>query len=286
MSARRTQKLIVLLIVLAILYFFAQNNYLNEDATDPSHEVNNNQQPGSQNSIPSENLCGKTIELPRFPAENVDQNRQIFFVETNVQPKPRGRTICALESAIRIGKMPVKVFFRSSVLTVNHPALCSLVKEFYPHKLSFYTTAIEELFERSPLQGITKRLQWNHPLFLLQLSDLMRAVMLYKYGGFYLDQDVLTLRDLTGIRNSIVTDNITSLAIACFDGRFSRSESSIDFFIFLIARDASRIWVYLKMEFPNDKLNIAFCSDCSVKDFKVFFNAQKTTLYLFSTEEK
>ncbi|XP_075242583.1 lactosylceramide 4-alpha-galactosyltransferase-like [Convolutriloba macropyga] len=211
MSARRTQKLIVLLIVLAILYFFAQNNYLNEDATDPSHEVNNNQQPGSQNSIPSENLCGKTIELPRFPAENVDQNRQIFFVETNVQPKPRGRTICALESAIRIGKMPVKVFFRSSVLTVNHPALCSLVKEFYPHKLSFYTTAIEELFERSPLQGITKRLQWNHPLFLLQLSDLMRAVMLYKYGGFYLDQDVLTLRDLTGIRNSIVTDNITSV---------------------------------------------------------------------------
>ncbi|XP_075240261.1 lactosylceramide 4-alpha-galactosyltransferase-like [Convolutriloba macropyga] len=110
--------------------------------------------------------------------------------------------------------MPVKVFFRSSVLTINHPALCSLVKEFYPHKLSFYTAGIEELFAGTPLRGITARLQWRHPLFLLQLSDLMRAAILYKYGGFYLDQDVLTLRDLTGFRNAIVVDNVTSIPSA------------------------------------------------------------------------
>ncbi|XP_075256103.1 lactosylceramide 4-alpha-galactosyltransferase-like [Convolutriloba macropyga] len=34
----------------------------------------------------------------------------------------------------------------------------------------------------------------------------MRASLLYKYGGFYLDNDVLTLKDLTGIRNSLVID--------------------------------------------------------------------------------
>ena len=157
-----------------------------------------------------DDICGKTINLPSFPEENVDKNQQIFFIETYVEPRPRGRTICAYEAAIRIGKMPVKVFFRSSVLTINHPALCSLVKEFYPHKLSFYTAGIEELFAGTPLRGITARLQWRHPLFLLQLSDLMRAAILYKYGGFYLDQDVLTLRDLTGFRNAIVVDNVTS----------------------------------------------------------------------------
>ncbi|XP_075258660.1 uncharacterized protein LOC142350638 isoform X2 [Convolutriloba macropyga] len=35
---------------------------------------------------------------------------------------------------------------------------------------------------------------------------MMRASLLYKYGGFYFDNDVLTLKDLTGIRNSIVID--------------------------------------------------------------------------------
>ncbi|XP_075255506.1 lactosylceramide 4-alpha-galactosyltransferase-like [Convolutriloba macropyga] len=34
----------------------------------------------------------------------------------------------------------------------------------------------------------------------------MRAALLYKYGGFYLDTDVLTLKDLTRIRNSLVID--------------------------------------------------------------------------------
>ena len=211
MIVKLIYKLIALLTVLAILFSFAQILFIRRDfSVGNTEDTNSNERTLKTSSILGQDLCDKTINLPRFPAANADKNHQIFFVESNVLPRPRGRTICALESAIRIGKMPVKVFFRSSVLTINHPALCSLVKEFYPHKLSFYTTGIEELFTGTPLQGITPRLEWNHPLILQQMSDLMRAVIIYKYGGFYLDQDVLTLKDLRGVRNSIVMDNVTS----------------------------------------------------------------------------
>ena len=38
---------------------------------------------------------------------------------------------------------------------------------------------------------------------LTHLSDLMRALLLYKFGGFYLDFDTLVRADLRKIKNSV-----------------------------------------------------------------------------------
>ena len=157
------------------------------------------------------NICGEMFTLPIFPKSNPDKNQQVFFLETSNRTKFNGRTICAFESALRVGNLPVKLFFRAPMLKIDHPALCSLVKEFYPHKLSFYTADLDEFFSGTPLQGITSRLEKSQRSVLnVQMSDLMRGVFLYKYGGFYFDQDVLTLKDLTRIRNTIVLDNVTT----------------------------------------------------------------------------
>ncbi|CAH8361813.1 unnamed protein product [Eruca vesicaria subsp. sativa] len=40
------------------------------------------------------------------------------------------------------------------------------------------------------------------PLFM-NLSDLTRLAVLYKYGGVYLDTDIISLNDMTGLRNAI-----------------------------------------------------------------------------------
>ncbi|XP_075264265.1 uncharacterized protein LOC142356196, partial [Convolutriloba macropyga] len=41
----------------------------------------------------------------------------------------------------------------------------------------------------------------------MHLSDLMRYALLFKYGGFYFDRDVLTLRSLTNYTNVVSIEN-------------------------------------------------------------------------------
>ncbi|GMY25470.1 lactosylceramide 4-alpha-galactosyltransferase-like [Fagus crenata] len=45
------------------------------------------------------------------------------------------------------------------------------------------------------------------PLFN-NLSNLIRLAMLYKYGGIYLDTDLIILKDFSGLRNSVGAQNI------------------------------------------------------------------------------
>ena len=158
-----------------------------------------------------QSMCGKTILLTTFPTENPDKNNQIFFVESAPsQRKLKGRLTCAFESALSFGNLPVKLIYRSKSFKIDSPAFCSLFDRYYPDKLNVYYADLDELFRDTPIEGITERLDLKSKIINVQISDLMRGALLYKYGGFYLDHDVLTLADLRGIRNVIVMDNVTT----------------------------------------------------------------------------
>eukprot|EP00898_Chlorokybus_atmophyticus_P003286 jgi/Chlat1/3959/Chrsp26S04205 len=44
------------------------------------------------------------------------------------------------------------------------------------------------------------------PYFFSHITEIIRLASLYKYGGVYLDTDVVVMRDLSGLRNSIGTE--------------------------------------------------------------------------------
>ncbi|KAK4742568.1 hypothetical protein SAY87_000569 [Trapa incisa] len=44
--------------------------------------------------------------------------------------------------------------------------------------------------------------------FLMNLSNLIRLAVLYKYGGIYLDTDVVLLKDVTGLRNTVGAQSV------------------------------------------------------------------------------
>ncbi|XP_075264360.1 uncharacterized protein LOC142356309 [Convolutriloba macropyga] len=154
--------------------------------------------------------CNSTVKLIPFPVENPDENKQIFFIESSLRGHFKGRVLCAFESALRRSQLPVKVILRSRTLSIDHPSLCSLIEEFYPDKLSFYTMGMEEAFYQTPIEGITDRLEWDIRHIHIQISDLMRSALVFKYGGFYFDNDVLILKELTKLRNTIGIDNVTT----------------------------------------------------------------------------
>ncbi|CAN8317034.1 unnamed protein product [Cochlearia groenlandica] len=70
------------------------------------------------------------------------------------------------------------------------------------------TLDIPFLVKNTPAEAWLKRLKSGKmdpgsiPLFM-NLSDLTRLAVIYKYGGIYLDTDIIFLNDMTGLRNSI-----------------------------------------------------------------------------------
>ena len=151
-------------------------------------------------------ICNVTLNLPKFSQEHSEVNNQLFFIESYGKSSFRGRQLCSIESALRFSNYNVKVILLSSTLELRNPVICRHVNEFYPQKLQFYTKAKEELLKGLPVEGIIQRLDWNASQVKRtrsQIIDLMRYSLLYKYGGFFLDLDVLVLRDLRRYRNSI-----------------------------------------------------------------------------------
>ena len=167
---RMNRKLITLILLIFVL-LLALHQKWSEQTPENSNIKNlpNDKKPEKVNVGKSRDTeCGKVLKLPYFPENNPDKNQQTFFIETSNQTEFKGRQLCAIESAIRNGKLPVKIILRSATLPVKHPALCSLMDEFYPKKLSFYTSSLEPLFANIPLQGITSRLDWTNRAFKIQ----------------------------------------------------------------------------------------------------------------------
>ncbi len=58
-----------------------------------------------------------------------------------------------------------------------------------------------DLFKSLPLEGVERKHDFSEPFAATKLSDLMRASVVYKYGGFYSDLDIVVLKDLTDLKN-------------------------------------------------------------------------------------
>ena len=80
----------------------------------------------------------------------------------------------------------------SAVLNLAEPHLRNLFNRFYLHKTSFLTIDAENVFSNTPIEGMLQVLNATNIYTLVHKSDLSRAALLYKYGGFHLDFDALT----------------------------------------------------------------------------------------------
>lgn len=123
-----------------------------------------------------------------------DQN--IFFVETgNLKSnvKLSARQCCSIESAAF--RNPEKRIF---VLFVSRDRLSNLeitpqIKSILSYRnVQINYLNIEELSKKSPIENFIKSKKLSKSKFrLLHTSDVLRLLVLWKYGGTYLDMDML-----------------------------------------------------------------------------------------------
>jgi lactosylceramide 4-alpha-galactosyltransferase len=129
----------------------------------------------------------------------------IFFLETSGRPFYTPRDLCALESAARHHPNKTIVMGTSSQYLLNTAIQLAVTSR---HKnIQFVRFNFTALALRTPLED------WlvdrpDHPLKLGSTgvehsSDILRCVVLYIFGGTYMDTDVIVLKPLDQLRNAV-----------------------------------------------------------------------------------
>ncbi|XP_023321906.1 lactosylceramide 4-alpha-galactosyltransferase isoform X2 [Eurytemora carolleeae] len=120
----------------------------------------------------------------------------IWMVETSGRVKLTGRELCALESAALHNPNQIIYFL------LTNPRLEDLPWNLEYPNIHFRYLHLDNFFHETPLGNIWKSGQLrssNWPVS--HLSDLVRYLLLYEYGGTYLDTDVISLRNLPNFTN-------------------------------------------------------------------------------------
>ena len=149
--------------------------------------------------------CSRTIRLAKFAAEYSQQD-QAFFLETSGKSFLDGRQSCSVESAAVKSSLVSKVLLKSQVLDLSKSkALCELYYNY--GNVEFYYVDVAELFRNTPAEGLEKRVEKVVAHGTCHYSAIGRMAFAYKYGGMYLDLDIIVLRSLAHIKNSIVLES-------------------------------------------------------------------------------
>lgn len=146
----------------------------------------------------------------------------IWFLETSNKTRLTAREACSIESACRhSGNYTVHLLSTGNISSreCQYLRLLSRLPNFRSSGLNASAelagTPLAPLYaEGGPLH--------RSPHVVAHLSDFLRYVVLWKRGGVYLDTDVIVMRSLKGIRNSVfyqsrVQDDAVANGILFFD---------------------------------------------------------------------
>ncbi|XP_006012256.1 lactosylceramide 4-alpha-galactosyltransferase [Latimeria chalumnae] len=142
--------------------------------------------------------CCATLEGGNDPVyDNVRPG--IMFVETTDAVELTPLTVCAVESAARVyPTRPVNFFlrgFQGNASQYTSPRYLTIPILSSIKNIHIYPLKLEILFHRTPLLNWFKSVRpfWQR-YWTLVLSDASRLAMLWKFGGIYLDTDIISIR--------------------------------------------------------------------------------------------
>ncbi|CAG0915854.1 unnamed protein product [Notodromas monacha] len=154
----------------------------------------------------------KTIDASKIP-ENA-----IYLMETSGLPMLSPKQLCAVESAALHHPN------RSVVMAVNNkflqlPIVLKSWSEMYPNVMFINLDIVQWLNGTILLPWLSKNLLDKSPFKTPQASNALRYATLFKYGGFYLDTDVIVLRPMDDLVNAVGLYSTTGLngAAMAFD---------------------------------------------------------------------
>ncbi|XP_030920110.1 lactosylceramide 4-alpha-galactosyltransferase [Geospiza fortis] len=162
---------------------------------------------GPTHSLSAEISCAHYVPSPLDIAGGPSPSTgNVFFVETSEQTAPSYLFSCSVESAARTHPMSRVVVLMKGLAKGN----ASLPKHWAFSLLSCFPNVeirpldLTELFSGTPLKRwyLWPLRHWE-PHFLAVLSDACRIVLMWKFGGIYLDTDFIVLKNLQNLTNAL-----------------------------------------------------------------------------------
>lgn len=120
--------------------------------------------------------------------------KSIFFHETSCKGGIDERQACSIESAARVHpNWQVNVLFAAPTTKETLKNTSILLKEY--KNLNFFRVQLVKYAKGTPLEelvvgGATNRTRWR----ISHTSDILRYLSLYKWGGVYLDMDMVVAK--------------------------------------------------------------------------------------------
>lgn len=143
----------------------------------------------------------KSYNLPVANNFSFSSPKQIFFHETSCKMGLDSREACAIESAARINQnWDINVFFMGppSDLFLESTIYKVLKKK---NNIHFYRVDIIEFVKGTPIETLlpSEIIHMNKNWCLESLAGMIKYLTLYKYGGMYLDLDVITVKSFDSL---------------------------------------------------------------------------------------
>ncbi|XP_046451565.1 lactosylceramide 4-alpha-galactosyltransferase-like [Daphnia pulex] len=164
----------------------------------------------------SSNVTNGSSACPNSRLDNIDfKNNEInsqrdeeraFFLETSGSGTLNFRQACSVESlALHNTNLTVNVLFVGR--KDNTSLILQTLKENY-NNINFIRINLDNYIARTPLENWYLGNEWNTgPFKVSHLSDGLRFLTLYKYGGYYFDLDVISVNTVTYYRNFVVAED-------------------------------------------------------------------------------
>ncbi|XP_072340519.1 lactosylceramide 4-alpha-galactosyltransferase-like isoform X2 [Scyliorhinus torazame] len=173
--------------------------------------------------LPNHIKCSSIgLNFGRNYSHHPDDNTTIFFVETSGKTNPSFLSMCSVESAARAHPGAKIVLLMKGISAMkNTQTLGVSLLNCFPN-VEIRPLDLEELFADTPLSLWYSRLrQWWQPYLIPVMSDACRLVLMWKYGGIYLDTDIIVLKNLLNLTNCIGREQqyLLNTAFMAFDRR-------------------------------------------------------------------
>lgn len=133
-----------------------------------------------------------SVQIQPFQDDLVQINETTFFLETQESlPKLDRTLLCAVES------YHLENPNEQIVVLINGAGTLPMVPDYLSdvNQIHFRHISFSHFLEESPLGELWNSSMWKQTLYPLNhMSDLLRVAILHKFGGKYIDSDMIALK--------------------------------------------------------------------------------------------
>ncbi|ROT83587.1 lactosylceramide 4-alpha-galactosyltransferase [Penaeus vannamei] len=178
-----------------------------------------------KSSVTDEPEYSQTLTLPML-ARDITPNASdynVYLSETGCNPRPLYRAWCSVES-FALQNPTAKIWYVITAPYVDDTdSLVTILSERYKN-LEVVGADLDKMFTGTPLEKLFKSGKWtrNTPWPANNLSNLLRNVLLWRWGGLNADTDCICVRNVTHLRNTLSydeKDRVANNAIMHFEAR-------------------------------------------------------------------